>query len=122
MSLVSEGLEGGEEEDGVHDQGAHVVEQQQQRYGPGEGLQEDMENGILLVSLSNIFLLLPILVFYSSWWKNVHEFCSILFIHLFYYCCSNGAISSSLIHEWMIYLSTSTLRLVFKWFSVRRKK
>lgn len=28
MSLVSEGLEGGEGEDGVHDQGARVVEQQ----------------------------------------------------------------------------------------------
>lgn len=48
MSLVSEGLEGWEGEDGVHEEGAHVVEQQKQCNAPGEGLQEDMENEQLI--------------------------------------------------------------------------
>lgn len=44
--VSSEGLKGREGDDGLQDQGAEVVEQQQQGHAPREGLSDDMETSL----------------------------------------------------------------------------
>lgn len=58
--LDPEGFEGREGEDGKHDQGTNVIEQQQQRHTPGEGLQEEMETWLEYFFVSwGLFTLTP---------------------------------------------------------------